>query len=209
MEILQNFSPLRILRQAHRPVLPFLSFRIFRQKTWIMVFTAFPWKVQPESLHTFCCTAQPNLPLPVQMQAKGGIMKKSQHNSSTSLFLMEMILALLFLSLCSAACIQILRQPVKTVYRQNSGIRFRHSPLLWEKHWKAAMDLPNSFLLFFRMAHRPTTAWSGITTIPGRTVPEMRQITKWFSFCPQPPLKNPESFPSAISRKILCFIRSP
>lgn len=34
-------------------------------------------------------------------------MKKSQHNSSTSLFLMEMILALLFLSLCSAACIQI------------------------------------------------------------------------------------------------------
>ena len=38
---------------------------------------------------------------------KGGIMKKSQHNSSTSLFLMEMILALLFLSLCSAACIQI------------------------------------------------------------------------------------------------------
>lgn len=34
-------------------------------------------------------------------------MKKSQHNSSTSLFLMEMILALLFLSLSSAACIQI------------------------------------------------------------------------------------------------------
>ena len=34
-------------------------------------------------------------------------MKKSQHNSSTSLFLMEMILTLLFLSLCSAACIQI------------------------------------------------------------------------------------------------------
>ena len=34
-------------------------------------------------------------------------MKKSQHNSSTSLFLMEMILELLFLSLCSAACIQI------------------------------------------------------------------------------------------------------
>jgi hypothetical protein len=34
-------------------------------------------------------------------------MKKSRHNSGTSLFLMEMILALLFLSLSSAACIQI------------------------------------------------------------------------------------------------------
>ena len=34
-------------------------------------------------------------------------MKKVQHNSGTSLFLMEMILALLFLSLSSAACIQI------------------------------------------------------------------------------------------------------
>ena len=34
-------------------------------------------------------------------------MKKTQHNSGTSLFLMEMILALLFLSLSSAACIQI------------------------------------------------------------------------------------------------------
>lgn len=34
-------------------------------------------------------------------------MKKSQHNSGTSLFLMEMILALLFLSLSCAACIQI------------------------------------------------------------------------------------------------------
>ena len=38
---------------------------------------------------------------------KGGIMKESRHNSGTSLFLMEMILALLFLSLSSAACIQI------------------------------------------------------------------------------------------------------
>ena len=57
-------------------------------------------------------------------------MKKSQHNSSTSLFLMEMILALLFLSLCSAACIQIF----------------------------AAARKNRSFLLFFRMAHRPTTA---------------------------------------------------
>lgn len=34
-------------------------------------------------------------------------MKRSRHNSGTSLFLMEMILALLFLSLSSAACIQI------------------------------------------------------------------------------------------------------
>jgi len=34
-------------------------------------------------------------------------MKESRHNSGTSLFLMEMILALLFLSLSSAACIQI------------------------------------------------------------------------------------------------------
>lgn len=34
-------------------------------------------------------------------------MKKTQHNSGTSLFLMEMILALLFLSLSSTACIQI------------------------------------------------------------------------------------------------------
>lgn len=34
-------------------------------------------------------------------------MKKSRHNSGTSLFLMEMILTLLFLSLSSAACIQI------------------------------------------------------------------------------------------------------
>lgn len=34
-------------------------------------------------------------------------MKKLQHNSGTSLFLMEMILALLFLSLSCAACIQI------------------------------------------------------------------------------------------------------
>lgn len=34
-------------------------------------------------------------------------MKKTQHNSGTILFLMEMILALLFLSLSSAACIQI------------------------------------------------------------------------------------------------------
>lgn len=34
-------------------------------------------------------------------------MKKSRHNSGTSLFLMEMILALLFLSLSSAAYIQI------------------------------------------------------------------------------------------------------
>lgn len=34
-------------------------------------------------------------------------MKKSRHNSGTNLFLMEMILALLFLSLSSAACIQI------------------------------------------------------------------------------------------------------
>ena len=34
-------------------------------------------------------------------------MKKTQHNSGPSLFLMEMILALLFLSLSSAACIQI------------------------------------------------------------------------------------------------------
>ena len=40
-------------------------------------------------------------------RTKGGIMKKSRHNSGTSLFLMEMILALLFLSLSSAACIQI------------------------------------------------------------------------------------------------------
>lgn len=39
---LTELFTLRILRQAHRPVLPFLSFRIFRQKTWIMVFTAFP-----------------------------------------------------------------------------------------------------------------------------------------------------------------------
>ena len=31
-------------------------------------------------------------------------MKESRHNSGTSLFLMEMILALLFLSLSSAAC---------------------------------------------------------------------------------------------------------
>lgn len=34
-------------------------------------------------------------------------MKKSQHNSGNSLFLMEMILALLFLSLSCAACVQI------------------------------------------------------------------------------------------------------
>lgn len=34
-------------------------------------------------------------------------MKQSQHNSGTSLFLMEMILALLFLALSSAACVQI------------------------------------------------------------------------------------------------------
>ena len=34
-------------------------------------------------------------------------MKESRHNSGTSLFLMEMIRALLFLSLSSAACIQI------------------------------------------------------------------------------------------------------
>lgn len=34
-------------------------------------------------------------------------MKKLQHNSGNSLFLMEMILALLFLSLSCAACIQV------------------------------------------------------------------------------------------------------
>lgn len=34
-------------------------------------------------------------------------MKKLQHNSGSSLFLMEMIIALLFLSLSCAACIQI------------------------------------------------------------------------------------------------------
>ena len=34
-------------------------------------------------------------------------MKESRHKSGTSLFLMEMILALLFLALSSAACIQI------------------------------------------------------------------------------------------------------
>lgn len=34
-------------------------------------------------------------------------MKKSQHNSGSSLFLMEMIMALLFLALSCAACVQI------------------------------------------------------------------------------------------------------
>lgn len=47
-------------------------------------------------------------------------MKESRHNSGTSLFLMEMILALLFLSLSSAACIQIFAAARKTGSRQNS-----------------------------------------------------------------------------------------
>ena len=85
-------------------------------------------------------------------------MKKSQHNSSTSLFLMEMILALLFLSLCSAACIQIFAAARKNRIQAEQWNQIQALTTSVEKHWKAAMDLPNSFLLFFRMAHRPTTA---------------------------------------------------
>lgn len=47
-------------------------------------------------------------------------MKKSQHNSGNSLFLMEMILALLFLSLSCAACVQIFGAAIKIRSVQNS-----------------------------------------------------------------------------------------
>lgn len=137
-------------------------------------------------------------------------MKKSQHNSSTSLFLMEMILALLFLSLCSAACIQIFAAARKNRIQAEQWNQIQALTTSVGEALEGSNGSPKQLLALLPDGTQTDNSliWY-FTTIPGRTVPEMRQITKWFSFCPQPPLKNPESFPSAISRKILCFIRSP
>ena len=84
-------------------------------------------------------------------------MKKTQHNSGTSLFLMEMILALLFLSLSSAACIQIFAAARKNRIRQNSGTRSRHSLLPPGKHWRVPMVLRQNFCPFFQAASKKRT----------------------------------------------------
>ena len=68
-------------------------------------------------------------------------MKESRHNSGTSLFLMEMILALLFLSLSSAACIQIFAAARKNRLQAEllpGGIK-KNTNLIWyyDRNWQS------------------------------------------------------------------------
>ena len=82
-------------------------------------------------------------------------MKKTQHNSGTSLFLMEMILALLFLSLSSAACIQIF-----AAARKNR---------IQAEQWNQIQALTTS---------AGEALEGGIMTTPGKTAPKKTRLMK-------------------------------
>ena len=103
-------------------------------------FTTFPWKVPQESARNSCFIALP----------KRRHHEKSRHNSGTSLFLMEMILALLFLSLSSAACIQIFAAARKSRLQAEQWNQIQLSQPPWARYWKALTEPMNRFSLCFR-----------------------------------------------------------